>query len=81
MGGGELTPLFLLEKIRAPEDRRIKKCGGVQEAPTPGPGGDTFGALVLCIKLTSTPRPPRHQVEMRTKYESALRQTHKGYNL
>ena len=27
------------------------------------------GALVLCIETTSTPRPPRHQLEMRTKYE------------
>jgi len=27
------------------------------------------GALLLRIKPTSTPRPPRHQMEMGTKYE------------
>ena len=27
------------------------------------------GALVRCIKPTSTPCPPHHHVEMRTKYE------------
>ena len=43
---------------------------GPPKGPRQNPTVGCFGALVLCIKPTSTPRPPRHQMEMKSWGES-----------